>query len=84
MRWTLTDQDLREVSELERRDTSFRYESPPTVLIAPVYRRTGAPRQQCRCPPYEHMPYCALALLPDAGVSGFPPQPSCMVEVPIR
>ena len=53
MRWTLTDQDLREMSELECRDTSFRYQNPPTALIARVYRRTGAPRQQCRCPPYE-------------------------------
>ena len=62
-RWTLTDQYLREVSELECRDTSFRYQSPPTAMIARVYRRTGAPRQQCRCPPCEHMPYYDLALL---------------------
>ena len=42
VRWTLTDQDLCEVSELECHDTSFRYQSPPTALIARVYRRTGA------------------------------------------
>ena len=76
VRWTLTDKDLREWSELTGMSQDF----------FPIPKPTGASIQQCRCPPYKHMPYCGLAPLhqSDAGVSGCPPQLGGMVEVPIR